>query len=94
MTSRAIQRALDALELDAGVTYLESEPLEHVRKLPLYRERYVFVARRDHAASRYGTITWREGRRNGCVFPERGHAEQAHHRLADGDRSASASTRR
>jgi len=60
MTSRAIERALEAFEIDAGVTYLENEPLEHVRKVPLYRERYVFVARREHRAAKNGTITWKE----------------------------------
>jgi DNA-binding transcriptional LysR family regulator len=60
MTSRAIERALEAFELDAGVTYLENEPLQHVRKVPLYHERYVFVARRGHAATAKGTITWKE----------------------------------
>ncbi len=39
---------LDAFELDGGITYLENEPLENVRRLPLYREHYVFVTRREH----------------------------------------------
>src|SRR5262245_38215938 len=60
MASRAIERALEAFEIDAGVTYLENEPLEHVRKVPLYRERYVFVARRGHPATANVTITWKE----------------------------------
>jgi DNA-binding transcriptional LysR family regulator len=60
MTSRAIQRALDALELDGGLTYLENEPLENVRKVPLYHERYVFVARRDHPAGGRDSISWTE----------------------------------
>jgi DNA-binding transcriptional LysR family regulator len=60
MTSRAIQRALDALEIDAGLTYLENEPLEHVRRLPLYQERYVFVAHREHQQAGRRAITWRE----------------------------------
>ncbi len=60
MTSRAIQAALGAFEIDGGVTYLENEPLDNVRRLPLYRERYVFVARRDHVDARRGTIPWRE----------------------------------
>jgi DNA-binding transcriptional LysR family regulator len=42
MTSRAIQKALDAFEIDGGVTYLDNEPLENVRRVPLYRERHVF----------------------------------------------------
>jgi DNA-binding transcriptional LysR family regulator len=60
MTSRAIERALDAFEIDAGLTYLENEPLQNVRKIPLYRERYVFVARRDHPATAQPTVTWKE----------------------------------
>ena len=60
MTSRAIERALEAFEIDAGVTYLENEPLQHVRKVPLYHERYVFVARRGHPATANATITWKE----------------------------------
>ena len=60
MSSRAIERALEAFEIDAGVTYLENEPLQHVRKLPLYRERYVFVARRGHPAAATSTIGWKE----------------------------------
>jgi DNA-binding transcriptional LysR family regulator len=60
MTSRAIERALGAFEIDGGMTYLENEPLENVRRLPLYRERYVFVAHRDRVDAMRGTITWRE----------------------------------
>jgi DNA-binding transcriptional LysR family regulator len=60
MTSRAIQRALDAFEIDGRMTYLESEPLENVVRVPLYRERYVFAAHREHAVAAYETISWRE----------------------------------
>ena len=60
MTSRAIERALEAFEIDAGVTYLDNEPLERVRKVPLYRERYVLVVRRGHRAASSPTITWKE----------------------------------
>lgn len=60
MTSRAIQRALDAFELDGGVTYLENEPLDRVRRIFLYQERYVFVVRPDHPMSKRTSITWVE----------------------------------
>lgn len=60
LTSRAIQDGLDAFELDGGMTYLENEPLERVRRVPLYRERYVFVARRDHPLAARGSVTWAE----------------------------------
>ncbi|MEN2991158.1 LysR family transcriptional regulator [Tistrella sp. BH-R2-4] len=58
LTSRAIQRGLDAFELDGGLTYLENEPLEHVRRVPLYRERYVFLTHRGHPMARRRQITW------------------------------------
>jgi len=60
MTSRAIERALEAFEIDAGVTYLENEPLQRVRRVPLYHERYVFVARRGHPATAKPTIGWKQ----------------------------------
>ena len=60
LTSRAIQQSLDAFEIDGGVTYLENEPLEHVRRVPLYRERYVFVTRSTHPLAKRRSITWAE----------------------------------
>jgi DNA-binding transcriptional LysR family regulator len=60
MTSRMIQSALDAFEIDGGMTYLDNEPLENVRRLPLYREHYVFVASRRHHLAERRTITWTE----------------------------------
>jgi DNA-binding transcriptional LysR family regulator len=60
MTSRSIQRGLEAFEIDAGLTYLENEVLENVRRTPLYRERYILVT---HSASKLAsrkTITWAE----------------------------------
>jgi DNA-binding transcriptional LysR family regulator len=58
MTSRAIQRDLDIFEVDGGLTYLDNEPLENVRRVPLYHERYVFVCRPDHPFADLKTITW------------------------------------
>jgi DNA-binding transcriptional LysR family regulator len=60
MTSRAIQRHLDALELDGGMTYLDNEPLENVRRLPLYREHYLFVCCREHPLAGKVSVSWRE----------------------------------
>jgi|FEC22Drversion2_1045045.scaffolds.fasta_scaffold00706_4 DNA-binding transcriptional LysR family regulator len=60
MTSRAIQHGLDAFEIDGGLTYLENEPLEHVERLPLYHERYVFVCRSDHPFAARRRLSWAE----------------------------------
>ena len=71
MTSRAIQRSLDSLEIDGGVTYLENEPLENVRRLPLYRERYVFAAHRSHPLAGRGRVSWQEAARQRlCLLGE------------------------
>jgi len=40
MSSKEIQRGLDDLSLDAGVTYLDNEPLKAVDMLGLYDEEY------------------------------------------------------
>ncbi|MFD1332984.1 LysR family transcriptional regulator [Methylopila musalis] len=71
LTSRAIQEGLDALELDGGMTYLENEPLQRVRRAPLYQERYVFVAHRGHRLASRRSITWAEAAREPlCLLSE------------------------
>lgn len=60
LSSAAIQRGLDELDLDAGITYLENEPLNRVRRVPLYTERYVFVTRADDPLARRRSIRWAE----------------------------------
>lgn len=60
LTSRAIQHGLDAFEIDGGLTYLENEPLDRVRRIPLYHERYVFVCRSDHRMAGRPGMTWTE----------------------------------
>jgi DNA-binding transcriptional LysR family regulator len=60
MTSQAIQSGLDAFEIDSGLTYLENEPLLNVRRLQMYRERYVFAAARSHPLAGRQAITWHE----------------------------------
>lgn len=60
LNSISIQRGLDEFSLDVGVTYLDNEPLENVRRVHLYRERYVFVADRRHRFAGRAAITWAE----------------------------------
>ena len=42
-TSDEIRSGLDDLRTDAGLTYLDAEPVGRVRTVPLYRERYCVV---------------------------------------------------
>ena len=60
LSSIAIQRGLDELEIDAGLTYLENEPLTRVRRLLLYRERYLFITGSEDPLSDRGSIGWAE----------------------------------
>ncbi|UTD27630.1 LysR family transcriptional regulator [Bradyrhizobium sp. WD16] len=60
MTSRAIQLALETYQIDGGLTYLENEPLEHVRRHLLYREHYVFACTCGHPLAARPSIDWAE----------------------------------
>jgi DNA-binding transcriptional LysR family regulator len=53
-----IQRGLDDFELHAGITYLDNEPLSHVRSQPLYQERYVLLAARGQGLDDRRSIGW------------------------------------
>lgn len=60
LNSIDIQRGLDDFSLDVGVTYLDNEPLTHVRTIPLYRERfYLFTPSRGALAAKQ-RVTWAE----------------------------------
>ena len=53
-------RALDDINLDIGVTYLDNEPLARVRRFQLYTERYVLLTQKNKDSRRRQTITWSE----------------------------------
>lgn len=58
LSSIEIGRRLADRELDAGVTYLDNEPLGAVVATPVYRERYLFLT--GGAQPRGETIGWSE----------------------------------
>jgi DNA-binding transcriptional LysR family regulator len=60
MTSKEIQRGIDNFELDAGLTYLDNEPLGQVRKKPLHYQKFAVLARRDGPLGGRATISWSE----------------------------------
>ena len=59
-TSIEILGLLENLEIDAGVTYLDNEPLGHVRFLPLYHERYRLLTAPDSPLGDRDSVTWAE----------------------------------
>lgn len=60
MTSAEIQRGLDDFSLDAGVTYLDNEPLARVRTVPLYHERYFLFTPADGSLGAHAGVSWAE----------------------------------
>ncbi|WP_029007209.1 LysR family transcriptional regulator [Azospirillum halopraeferens] len=68
-SSREIQRDLDEFELDAAVTYLDNEPLNRVRTVPLYSERYLLLTRRTDVAPGTTALPWaRAAERRLCLL--------------------------
>lgn len=60
MTSAQIQRGLDSFDLEAGLTYLDNEPLAHVRSLPLYQERYVLLTPSPGPFDGQDRVSWQD----------------------------------
>jgi DNA-binding transcriptional LysR family regulator len=59
-SSIEVLNALDNLEIDAGITYLDNEPLGRVRSVPLYRERYRLMIAADAPLGNREQVTWAE----------------------------------
>ncbi len=59
-TSIEIFTALENLEMDAGITYLDNEPLGRVRAVPLYTERYCLLVDAESPLGRRKEVTWAE----------------------------------
>jgi DNA-binding transcriptional LysR family regulator len=51
---------LENLEIDAGLTYLDNEPLGRVKTVPLYSERYQLLISAEHDLGRRQSVTWAE----------------------------------
>jgi DNA-binding transcriptional LysR family regulator len=59
-TSVEILAGLERLELDAGITYLDNEPLGRVAQVPLYTEYYRFLCAPGSALAGRTRVTWAE----------------------------------
>jgi len=59
-TSIEILQLLENLEIDAGVTYLDNEPLGRVNAVPLYHERYRLLTSADAPLGNRDSVTWAE----------------------------------
>ncbi len=59
-TSAEILAGIESLELDAGVTYLDNEPLGRVARVPLYTEFYRLLCAPSSAFAGRPSVTWSE----------------------------------
>ncbi|MBX9709970.1 MAG: LysR family transcriptional regulator [Xanthobacteraceae bacterium] len=59
-TSIEILRLLENLEVDAGLTYLDNEPVGNVDRVPLYLEQYRLLTSADSQLGDRETVTWAE----------------------------------
>ena len=55
-----ILNMLENLEIDAGISYLDNEPLGRVSTIPLYQERYRLVTSANSPLGRRDKVTWKE----------------------------------
>lgn len=60
MPSREIERRLLEFEIDAGITYLDNEPLRGVRGVPVAQERYVLYVHHDDPHAQRASMTWHD----------------------------------
>jgi DNA-binding transcriptional LysR family regulator len=59
-TSIQILDMIENLEIDAGISYLDNEPLGRVSTVPLYQERYRLVTSAESPLGRRDKVTWKE----------------------------------
>ena len=59
-TSIEVLELLDNLEIDAGITYVENEPLGRVNTVPLYREHYRLLTAADAPLGNRDQVSWAE----------------------------------
>jgi DNA-binding transcriptional LysR family regulator len=60
LSSEEILRGLDDYSLDAGITYLDNEPINGLMATPLYTESYSLFLPAGHALAAQETVTWSE----------------------------------
>ena len=59
-TSSDVLSMLENLEVDAGLTYIDNEPLGRMRAVPLYLEQYRLLTSADSPLGERDQVTWAE----------------------------------
>jgi DNA-binding transcriptional LysR family regulator len=70
--SGEILTMLENLDIDAGISYLDNEPLGRVSSRLLYRENYTLICRSDHPLAQQDMVQWTdlEGVQLGLLSPD------------------------
>jgi DNA-binding transcriptional LysR family regulator len=80
-TSIQVLSMLENLEVDAGLTYVDNEPLGRVTTIPLYREEYRLLTSSSGELGNRGQVTWKEvGRVPLCLLT----TDMQNRRIIDG----------
>jgi DNA-binding transcriptional LysR family regulator len=58
--SNEVLTLMDELEIHAGITYLDNEPLGHVNTVPLYHEHYCLFIAPDQPLAKKDRVSWKE----------------------------------
>ena len=59
-TSTQVLALLENLEIDAGITYLDNEPLGRLNTVPLYRESFRLLTAADSTLGAHSEVAWSE----------------------------------
>jgi len=59
-TSIEVLSMLENLEIDAGISYIDNEPLGKARSVPLYAEQYRLLTSEDSPLGDRDSVTWAE----------------------------------
>lgn len=59
-TSIEVLGMLENLEVDAGITYVDNEPLGRARSIPLYTEQYRLLTSQDSPLGQRDSVSWAE----------------------------------
>jgi DNA-binding transcriptional LysR family regulator len=83
--SMSVLTALENLEIDAGISYLDNEPIGRVRAIPLYREQYRLLTSASSPLGDRSQVTWAEiGRIPLCLLtPDMQNRRIINHLLRD-----------
>ncbi|HME84949.1 MAG TPA: LysR family transcriptional regulator [Roseiarcus sp.] len=63
LNSQEIERGIEDFELDAGLTYLDAEPIERVKVKPICVEEYMFLTPASGDLAGRAKVTWSEAAR-------------------------------